>query len=378
MNDEYSNLDTSGETCVIDYVTLDSGRELKNVEVRYMMWGNLNESKDNVIVVCHALTGNANAGSWWGKLIGPGHAMDTSRYAVFCSNCLGGCYGTTGPASINPDTGKRYGASFPKVTIRDMVRVQAATLLKLGVKQVACVIGGSMGGMQALEWALEVRNPSVVSVASLCASGRHSAWQIGISECQRQAIKADPKWAGGDYPADEPPAVGLSVARMMAMQTYRTHPAYHTKFGRAMVTTHQQMVFDVENYLHSQGKKFNQRGFDAMSYVRLTEAMDSHDVERGRGPYQSVLAGIRIPVLTMSISSDVLYPMSEQLELAKHIPTAQHHLIQSEEGHDGFLLEHVQVGTLLRGFIAQVEASCPECVGSRQGQAQPFQGRAKL
>eukprot|EP00931_Biecheleriopsis_adriatica_P095525 TRINITY_DN69120_c0_g1_i2.p1 TRINITY_DN69120_c0_g1~~TRINITY_DN69120_c0_g1_i2.p1 ORF type:complete len:303 (+),score=35.33 TRINITY_DN69120_c0_g1_i2:240-1148(+) len=291
-------------------------------------------------------------------MLGPCKPLDTNKYCVVCSNVLGGCYGTTGPQSVNPSTGKRYGSDFPKVTIRDMVRLQGAFLKQLGVKEVACVVGGSMGGMQALEWALEIRDIKVHSVASLCSAGRHQPWQIGISECQRQAIYADPAWQGGDYAPEKVPENGLSVARMMAMVTYRTHPAYVTKFGRSLVSTHQQQVFDVENYLCVQGDKFLQRGFDPLSYVRLTQAMDSHDVERGRGSYIQVLQSIQIPILIISISSDVLYPVSDQMELADNLPQGQHHIIQSNEGHDGFLLEATKVGMLLRGFLTALEP-CP-------------------
>jgi len=366
MADEYGNMGADGETTVIEEFTLDSGRVLSKVEVRWNWWGTLSEGRDNVIVICHALTGNANAQNWWGQLIGPCRPLDTRTFCVFCSNVLGGCYGTTGPTSVDPATGLRYGGSFPKVTIRDMVRLQAAVLRQLGVREVVCAVGGSMGGMQALEWALEVQNPKVLSIASLCASGRHHPWQIGISECQRYAIKSDPLWKGGNYPPDEPPNNGLAVARMMAMLTYRTHPAYGTKFGRVMVQTQQQRIFDVENYLRQQGNKFIVRGFDPMSYVVLTEAMDSHDVERGRGSYRDVLKSISVPTLIVSISSDVLYPVAEQLELAECIPSAQHHMIQSDEGHDGFLLEHLKVGTLLRGFLAQVVPCEPVVVSPAQ------------
>lgn len=355
MADEYGRMNSDGETAIIEEFTLDSGRIMKQVAVRYKTWGVLNEERSNVIVVCHALTGNANLEAWWGQLLGPCKPFDTREFFVFCSNVLGGCYGTTGPTSIDPTTGERYGGNFPKVTIRDMVRLQAAVLLQLGVTEIVMVVGGSMGGMQALEWAIEVRKPKVQSIASFSASGRHQPWQIGISECQRQAIYADPLWQDGNYSPDAPPSRGLQVARMMAMQTYRTHPAYWTKFGRAMVSTHQQRVFDVENYLRLQGSKFIERGFDPMSYVVLTQAMDSHDVERARGSYQDVLRSVSIPTLIVSISSDVLYPMTEQLELAENIPTAQHHMIQSEEGHDGFLLESTKIGTLVRGFLAQIK-----------------------
>eukprot|EP01062_Namystynia_karyoxenos_P059775 TRINITY_DN51199_c0_g1_i1.p1 TRINITY_DN51199_c0_g1~~TRINITY_DN51199_c0_g1_i1.p1 ORF type:complete len:380 (+),score=104.82 TRINITY_DN51199_c0_g1_i1:72-1211(+) len=359
MADEYGAMNSEGETVVIEELHLESGRVLAKAECRYRAWGKLNERRDNAIVVCHALTGNANLEAWWGPLLGPGRPLDTNKYWVFCSNSLGSCYGSTGPASINPQTGRRYGSSFPFVTIRDMVRLQAASLEQLGVREIACVIGGSMGGMQALEWCIEVRNPRVRSLISLSSSGRHQPWQIGISECQRQSIKADPKWNDGNYSPDDPPRTGMAVARMMAMLTYRTHPAYWTKFGRGVHRASGQnrgMVFDVENYLHQQGLKFNERGFDPMAYVVLTRAMDSHDVERGRSEYFQVLRSVQVPTLVASISSDVLYPASEQLELAEHIPNAQHHMIESKEGHDGFLLEHRKVGTLIRGFLVELES----------------------
>jgi homoserine O-acetyltransferase len=259
------------------------------------------------------------------------------------------------------------GASFPRVTIRDMVSQQCEVLKQLGVSEIVSVIGGSMGGMTAIEFGL-VAAPHVRSVISLSSSGRHQPWQIGISECQRAAIYADPKWQGGMYHQDDPPTAGLSVARMMAMLTYRTHPAYWTKFGRDEKEQAQvgpsrptpPSQFEVESYLRAQGNKFNERGFDAGSYVRLTEAMDSHDLGRNRpGGYEEVLRNIKIPVLIASISSDVLYPVSEQLELAQYMPNAQHHMIESPEGHDGFLLEGKKIGLLIRGFLGQMEYEEP-------------------
>mmetsp|Transcript_31797 Transcript_31797/g.69573 ORF Transcript_31797/g.69573 Transcript_31797/m.69573 type:complete len:383 (+) Transcript_31797:56-1204(+) len=356
MADEYGEMTDAGDTCVISQLPLECGTSLSNCEIRYKTWGVLNSNRDNVLVVCHALSGNADLESWWGSLLGPGKSMDTSRFFVFCSNVLGSCYGSTGPHSINPATGKRYGSTFPRVTIRDMVSAQAHVLRTLGVTSVVCVIGGSMGGMQALEYALTVEHPPTRSIASLCSNGRHHPWQIGISECQRQAIRADPDWRGGDYEPSAPPKAGMAVARMMAMVTYRTHPAYWTKFGRDTHDrpSHEQEVFQVEGYLRSQGEKFLLRKFEPVSYVALTEAMDTHDVERGRGDYFDVLQSIQIPALIVSITSDVLYPPDEQMELANNIPNAQHHTIQSWEGHDGFLLEDKKVGTLLRGFLAQI------------------------
>jgi len=238
------------------------------------------------------------------------------------------------------------------VTIRDMVHLQSEVLLQLGIEQPAFAVGGSMGGMQALEFgALEDPKRAAKAVISLCSNGRHQPWQIGISECQRQAVYADPLWLGGNYPPDKPPASGLGVARMMAMLTYRSQPGYWTKFARSIVKRESQKTFNVESYLHHQGKRFIERGFDAATYVTLTKAMDTHDIARGRGEYYEVLEGLKMPTLLVSISSDVLYPYSEQLELANHMPQAQHHMIQSDEGHDGFLLEGTKVATLVRGFL---------------------------
>merc|ERR1719326_636777 len=229
--------------------------------------------------------------------------------------------------------------------------------------------------MVAIEFAVCSRerplSPHFRSVISLSSSARHQPWQIGISEVQRAAIYADPRWKDGMYHQDDPPKDGLSVARMMAMLTYRTHPAYWTKFGRDEKEPVQMgydkknaagpppSTFEVEEYLRAQGSKFNERGFDAGSYVRLTEAMDSHDLGRNRGDYFDVLRNIQIPVLIASISSDVLYPVSEQLELAQYLPNSQHHMLESPEGHDGFLLEGKKIGTLIRGFLADMEYAAP-------------------
>jgi len=366
MQDEYGKMNADGETAIVEELMLDSGKIMEKVECRYKTWGVLNEAADNAIVVCHALTGNANLEAWWGPILGPGKPLDTRRYFVFCSNILGSCYGTTSPSSIDPRTGKRYGSTFPRITVRDMVRLQATVLRQIGVKEIACVVGGSLGGMQAIEYGFEVREPKVRAIASFCASGRHHPWQIGIGECQRQAIFADPLWQNGNYSPDAVPNSGLAVARMMAMLTYRTHPAYWTKFGRSLVSTHNQQLFDVQGYLRAQGEKFLERKFDPASYVSLTYSMDSHDVERGRGSYFKVLAGLKLPVLLVSISSDVLYPVSDQTELADHIPNSQHHVIQSDEGHDGFLLEHSKIGMLVRGFLAELEENAAEAAqGSR-------------
>lgn len=354
MADEYGEMDSTGQVMIVDDFELESKHILQKAECCYKTWGSLNETCDNVLVICHALTGNADVEAWWKPLLGPGKAFDTDKYFVFAANSLGSCYGTCGPCTINPSTGKRYGGSFPRVTIRDIVKFQCHVLKRLGVKEIFATIGGSMGGMIALEWVAETRYPPAKSLVSLSSSGRHTPWQIGISECQRQAIYADPNWLGGQYPLEKPPNVGLSVARMMAMVSYRTHPRYMTRFGRE-VKDKNPAIFNVESYLQGQGQKFIKRGFDAAAYVSLTQSMDSHDITRPTKDYFTVLRSIKVPSMIVSISSDVLYPPSEQLELASHMPNAQHHMIESPEGHDGFILETTKISVLIRGFLAEVE-----------------------
>ncbi len=276
------------------------------------------------MLICHALTGNADADEWWEPLIGPGRALDPSREFIVCSNILGSCSGTTGPASIDPATSLPYGASFPRITVRDIVAVQRALVRHLGIHRLRLVIGGSFGGMQALEWPLLVEEnaPDLVeSIAIIAASGRHSPWTIAWSEAQRQAIALDP-------------VRGLAVARMIAMSTYRSHPSYQSRFGRHR----EDDAFAVESWLRNHGQRLVER-FDAHAYVRLTEAMDSHDVGRDRGSYESALASIRQPALIISIDSDILYPPSEQEELAMLIPNATLHTIPSPHGHDAFLID---------------------------------------
>jgi len=341
---------------IVEQVVLESGDVLKNVKTCYRTWGQLNARRDNAIVVFHALNCTQHVEEWWGPLLGPGRALDTDRYFVFCANSLGGCFGSTGPDSIDSATGKKFGSKFPSVTIRDMVRLQAQVLRQLGVAEVACTIGGGLGGMLALEWGLEVQEPRARAIASICSSGVQKPWQIGWGECQRQAVFADPAWHGGDYALESPPLSGLAVARMMAMVTYRTHPAYMAKFGRT-TSAQQRGVFDVQNYLHHQGDKFVGRGFSAASYVSLTKAMDSHDVGRGRDEGLAVLHKLATPTLLVSVSSDVLYPESEQLELNALLPMAQHHTVDSVQGHDAFLVEHGKFATLVHGFLLETAAA---------------------
>jgi homoserine O-acetyltransferase len=295
---------------------LENGGVLDAVTVAFRTWGRLAASGANAVLICHALTGNTDADEWWKPLIGPGRALDPSRDFILCSNILGSCYGTTGPST--------YGADFPRITVRDIVAVQRSLIRHLGIRKLRLVIGGSFGGMQALEWAWAA--PDLVeSLAVIAASGRHSPWTIAWSEAQRQAIALDP-------------IRGLAVARMIAMSTYRSHAGYQSRFAR----DRNGEAFAVESWLRDHGDRLVRR-FDARSYVTLTEAMDSHDIARGRGTYEHVLASIRQRTLIVSIDSDVLYPPSEQEELAVLMPNATLHSIASPHGHDGFLIDAAAV-----------------------------------
>ncbi len=313
---------------------LELGGALREVRVAYRTWGTLDASRSNAVVVCHALTGSADADRWWTRMFGPGRALDPERDFIVCSNILGSCYGTTGPASQRPDGSGPWLGDFPPVTVRDMVRAQRELLRALGVERVALAVGGSLGGMQVLEWALSY--PELVeAIAPIATSGRHSAWAIGLSEGQRQAIAADPRWRGGRYDPADPPAAGLAAARMMAMCMYRHKSSFDERFGRRLQTAE---LFAMESYLRYQGQQLVER-FDAATYVALTRAMDAHDVARGRGDYQEVLRSVRAPALVVSIDSDVLYPPDEQAELARGIPGARLVRLASKDGHDAFLID---------------------------------------
>ena len=329
---------------------LEGGETLTGVQIAYRTWGQLNAQGDNGVLICHALTGSADADDWWEPLFGSEKAFNPERDFIVCSNILGSCYGTTGPTTINPITGNPYGVSFPKITIRDMVHLQAVLLEYLGVQSLRLVIGGSLGGMQALEWAL-LYPEKVKAIAPIAVSGRHSAWCIGLSEAQRQAIYADPNWQGGNYTLDAPPNQGLGVARMMAMSTYRSWDSLTSRFGREYDTSEQ---FTIVSYLQHQGQKLTER-FDANTYITLTHAMDRHNVARDRtsadlSDYESILQSIQQPTLVVAIDSDILYPPVEQQELANLIPNAQLGWLKSTHGHDAFLIDIAALNELLISF----------------------------
>jgi homoserine O-acetyltransferase len=322
---------------------------LDNVRVAFRTWGRLTPAADNAVVVCHALTGSANADLWWGDLMGRGKALDPDRDFIICTNVLGSCYGTTGPTYRAQKTDSPWGADFPAVTVRDMVELQRRLLDALGVNRIRLVIGGSLGGMQALEW--QLLDDRVESSVVIAASARHSAWCIAQSEAQRAAIAADPRWCGGRYDPGLPPEAGLAAARMMAMCSYRSPASFEDRFGRSVDSTG---GFRVGGWLAYHGGELVAR-FDANSYVCLTRAMDSHDVGRGRGGVSRALASVRIPTLVVSIDSDGLYPPVEQQELARLIPGAELQTLRSQHGHDGFLIEMEQLERQVRTFRDKVE-----------------------
>ena len=340
------------ELLTLPAFTLESGKTLTEVPVAYDTWGTLNAHCDNAILVFHALTGSSDAADWWGPLIGPGQALDTDRFFVICPNNIGSPYGTLSPLTLNPMTGQPYGGHFPEATIRDTARLHRQLVEKLGVRQVAMVIGGSMGGMLALEWAFF--GNFVRTVVPIAVGGQHSAWCIGWSEAQRQAIYADPRWQDGHYAEEEPPSDGLSTARMIAMISYRAPVEFSVRFGRERMPANgtDRAPFSVESYLRYQGKKLVAR-FDANCYVHLTRQMDTHDIARDRGAYPDVLAQIQQPTLVIGVPTDILYPFEEQEELTQHIPNAELRRLTTPYGHDSFLIDFEGLDRHIRPFIAQ-------------------------
>lgn len=327
-----------------DFIT-ESGHRFERPEAAYKTWGTLNENRDNVILICHALTGHAAADEWFPGLIGENKLYDPENNFIICINVPGSCYGSIGPWTKNPETGEPYRASFPDITIRDMVRFQQLLLDQLDIRGIELVIGGSMGGMQALEFAIMERR--IQSACLIAMGAAHRPWAIGISEAQRAAIKADPKWNGGNYDVDDGPNQGIAAARMMAMITYRTPDNYDTKFGRRKQDDSD--LFQVQSYLRYQGEKLAKR-FDANSYVILSKAMDSHDISRCRSSKEVLLNRVEIPVQIIGVDSDHLYPVSEQEELAKLLPNSRLHLIESPYGHDAFLIEFEQLHNIIKPF----------------------------
>jgi len=362
---------------------LESGERLRGVEIAYRTWGTLSAARDNAVVVCHALTGSADVDRWWAGLLGGGRALDPEVDFVVAANLLGSCYGTTGPLSPRAGAGPqsprsprspddaRWAGDFPEITVRDQVRLQLRLLDALAVERVRLVVGGSLGGMQALEWGLLDRD-RVESLAVLSAPARHGPWGIALSELARRALTLDPKFRGGHYPEDDPPAAGLALARAIAMTSYRSRPGFEQRFGR----DRRDGSFEVARYLEHQGRRLVER-FDANSYLALLGAMDSHDLARDRGSLESVLRGLDLPVLVLGSSTDVLYPVAEQLELATLLPVAEYVELASAHGHDAFLIEQEAVNRIVSEWRRGLHAarSLPP---ARQGQPATARSQAPI
>ncbi|KAG9324991.1 hypothetical protein KVV02_000500 [Mortierella alpina] len=439
----FSRLVPSQTIAIVPEFTLDSGHVLHQVPVAYRTWGKLNDAGDNVMIICHALSGSADVEDWWGPLMGPGRAFDPAKFFIICCNVLGSPYGTASPVTLNPDTNVTYGPEFPLATVRDDVRLHKLILDDLGVKSVAICIGGSMGGMQVLEWSFF--GPEYVkAIVPIATSAKHSAWCISWGEAQRQSIYSDPNYLDGYYTADAPPSVGLGAARMAALLTYRSRNSFESRFGRKVMDQptysaardpaspaeeHHQIhndghrntrghmsrsssvdstgsllaasanalaavaetsdetdketqskstngassttatlsaipivltktkaksqkptVFSAQNYLRYQGDKFIHR-FDANCYIAITRKMDVHDVSAGRGELFEVLDNIKQPALVIGVESDGLFTISEQYELAEHLHDSEMVVIQSPDGHDGFLLEFEQINNAMLAFM---------------------------
>jgi homoserine O-acetyltransferase len=353
-------VDTCPETqhYTFDALELDCGRTLSPVTLAYETYGKLNAAKDNAILLVHALSGSAHAGfvndkgepGWWFDFIGPGRALDTERYFVICSNFLGGCSGSTGPGSVDPVTGRPYGLGFPVITIGDMVRAQKRLIENLRIETLLAVIGGSIGGMQALQWAVDYPD-NVRSAVVLAAANRLSAQGIAFNEVGRQAIMADPCWRDGDYYDGIRPRAGLALARMIGHITYLSEESMHEKFGRQLKGEDGYQYgfaedFEVESYLHYKGNRFVER-FDANSYLYITKAMDYFDL--------SDLAPIKSKIFIISFSSDWLFPSARLKALVRSLRRKRKDVtyceVRSSRGHDAFLLEVAPLTDLISGFL---------------------------
>ncbi|RDW66695.1 hypothetical protein BP5796_09444 [Coleophoma crateriformis] len=388
----YSDFVQGQKFVKFDSFRLESGVLLEDVAIAYKTWGILNTDADNCMVICHALSGSSDISDWWGPLLGPGRAFDTSRYFVFCANVLGSPYGSTSSLSFNPNTGRPYGPDFPQTTIRDDARIHKLVLDTLGVKSVASVIGGSMGGMATLEWPLCTPKGYVKSIIPIATSADHSSWGIAWAEAQRQCIFADPTFQNGHYvpTPDSQPVGGLAAARMVAMLTYRSSSSFDTRFGRksaiskktipaqrSLLATpppennsdspdeiHTVQVpelpqFSTQSYLRYQGDKFIRR-FDANCYIHLTHKMDSHDVMRGRIQLEAgnrlalALSSLPLKTLVIGVVSDVLFTPEQQRCLADALPEAKLVMLNSLEGHDGFLLAFNILNPIITGHLMDV------------------------
>ncbi|KAI1143870.1 homoserine O-acetyltransferase [Hypoxylon sp. FL0543] len=419
----YAGLIRGQKFAVIPKFTLDSGEVLESCPIAYKTWGRLNDTRDNVLVICHALTGSSDISDWWSPLLGRGKAFDPAHFFIFCANVLGSPYGSASPLTTDPRTGMAYASEFPQTTVRDDVRAHKCVLDALGVRSVAAVIGGSMGGMTTLEWPLCTAPGYIRSIIPIATAADHSAWGISWAETQRQCIYSDPKFDEGYYePCPEgQPSAGLAAARMVAMLTYRSCMSFDSRFGRKPQrqkprpvqeppldlprtdvpaaatkpaqerperkswTARQNPSFSAQGYLHYQGQKFIQR-FDANCYLHITNKMDAHDVTLGRVPAQEdnqedsalrqVLSVVPPGTLVVSVETDALFLPEQQERLAACLPDATLAMLKSSDGHDGFLLEFEQLGTLIlsklnKDFPQYFKAANDDGASLEEATAQP-------
>jgi homoserine O-acetyltransferase len=352
-------------------IQLESGEILSPITVAYEIYGEMNVAKDNVVLIAHALSGDAhvagtyanddNKEGWWDMMIGPSKAFDTDRYCVICSNVLGGCKGTTGPQSIDPKTNKAYGMNFPIVTIGDMVNVQRQLLNHLGISRLKAVVGGSMGGMQALEWAVHYPD-DVESIMVIASTSRLSSQSIAFNEVGRHAIMSDEQWKKGRYSEDNPPEQGLAIARMIGHITYLSEEAMHRKFGRRLQEKESLGFdfgtdFEVESYLKYQGHRFVAI-FDANSYLYMTKAMDYFDLSKSYESLEKAFERVIAKVLVVSFSSDWLFPPGQSEDIVhafmKNGKRVSYSNVSTDSGHDAFLIEQEPLQTLMKGFLDHV------------------------
>ena len=327
-------------------VTLESGAVLPKVDIVYDTFGEMNAARDNIIWVCHALTANSDVADWWPHTVEEGRFLDPTRYFIICANFLGSHYGTTSPLSVNPATGEKYYYDFPRITVRDMVACHQLLASHLGIKRVKMLIGSSIGGFQAMEWA--ITEPKFMECLTLIATTTCSEpWAAAFNESQRMAIRLDKSW--GER-RDDAGIDGMAVARSIALISYRGGAAYNAT--QQELSGEEDVSFDrrAHTYQQYQGEKLRRR-FNALSYYRLSEAVDSHNIARGRGSIAEALRRIEARTLVVAITSDILFPPEAHTPLREHIARAEYHLIESEFGHDGFLVEHEKLNTIITTFI---------------------------
>ncbi len=378
MNDAEENplLNGPGEVGLVQYsdfdyekpFTFEDGQTIPRFRLRYETYGRLNENRSNTILICHALSGDHHCAGvysirdrkpgWWNNMIGPGKPIDTNRFYVICSNCLGGCQGSTGPESINPDTGKPYNLDFPFVTISDMVRAQKQLIDYLEIPELYAVVGGSMGGMQVLQWAIEY--PEFVKrIVPLATTSRQGAQSIAFNEVGRQAIIQDPEWKGGNYEPDAGPRVGLTIARMMAHITYLSDKGMERKFGRRRRDSGEinfsfDVDFEVERYLRYQGQSFINR-FDANTYLYFTRALDYFDLPETYGSLEAAFREVRARALVIGFTSDWLFPPEQNKEIVQALlrqrKQATYAEVPMDFGHDSFLVDAPNLYRLMVAFL---------------------------